>query len=347
MIRDVIAARFRAGNVRIWRALLAVSLVVGLILADAVPAGAESLEQALSFAYTNNPDLSAQRASLRAIDEQVAQARSGYRPDLTATGDLGYNNFNSENIPAIGPSPFSGGIRHPKEFAFILNQPLFQGLRTVNAVREAEANVRAGREDLRTTEQDVLLSAVVAYVNVVRDQAIVRLQENNVKVLTEQLTATKDRFEVGEVTKTDVAQSEARRAASISELSAAQADLKSSRAVYEQIIGHPPNSLSEPPPIESVLPSALPDAQAIGDGENPEILSSLYREEASRYVIRQIIGETLPDVSVEARYTKRFEPSLTTKNSEDTRVIGRLTVPLYSGGEPSARARGARNIQDL
>lgn len=346
MNRYVAVAFFRSGGAAVRRGVCAISLLVGLVLTYAVPAGAESLEQALSLAYSSNPDLRAQRASLRAIDEEVARARSGYRPDVTATGDLGYNKSNTTNIPALMSSPFSSGTRHPKEYAFILNQPLFQGLRTVNAVREAEANVRAGREDLRTVEQTVLLDAVTAYVNVVRDQAIVRLQENNVKVLTEQLTATKDRFEVGEVTKTDVAQSEARRAGSISELSAAQADLKSSRAFYEQVIGQPPSNLAEPPPIESVLPSSLPDALGIGLDTNPEILSALFREEASRYVIKQIVGETLPDVSVEARYAKRYEPALTARKNEETTVIGRLTVPLYSGGEPSARARAARNIQD-
>ncbi|MDH3582014.1 MAG: TolC family outer membrane protein [Hyphomicrobiales bacterium] len=350
MSRYAAAAPSWAFSISVWRAFFVLALVIGVSLAVTVPAAAETLEQALVHAYTSNPDLNAQRASLRATDEGVAEARAGYRPSLLATGDLGVNNVQTDSrglgIRPTTKGPTSDGTTHPKGYAFTLNQPLYRGGRTINAVREAEANVRAGRENLRSVEQGVLLNAVIAYMDVVRDQAIVRLQENNVKVLTEQLTATKDRFEVGEVTKTDVAQAEARRSGSISELSAAQADLKSSRAVYEQIIGHPPSNLSDPPPIETVLPRSLPEALQIGAAEDPDILAALKLEEAARYVVKQLIGETLPEIDVEARFEDRFETSFITDAQEATTVTGRLTVPLYSGGAPSARVRGARNVQD-
>ncbi len=134
----------------------------------------------------------------------------------------------------------SDGVTHPHGYSVQLTQPLFEGFQNLNAIRQAKSTVQAAREALRTVEQTVLLDAATAYVNVVRDQAIVRLRENDVTVLTEQLKATKDRFEVGEVTRTDVAQAEARRSEALATLAAAQANLKTSRAAYEQIIGHPP-----------------------------------------------------------------------------------------------------------
>ena len=151
-----------------------------------------------------------------------------------------------------------------------------------------------------------LLNAATAYVNVVRDKAVVRLRENDVDVLTEQLKATKDRFDVGEVTRTDVAQAEARRSEALATLAAAQANLKTSRAAYEQIIGHPPGDLVTPPSIRHLLPADLDDAMTLGDGENPIILAAVYNEEASLYAVQQIMGELLPEVTLEAQYQQRF-----------------------------------------
>lgn len=312
---------------------------------------AETLMQALVSAYMTNPTLNAQRSALRATDESVTQAKSGWRPRASLGADTGYRSFNSESRnPALDGVGTVGGLNNGNEgssnpggYAVTVTQPVFSGFQTLNAVREAKTSVLAGRESLRVVEQDVLLNGVTAYMDVVRDQAIVRLRENNVKVLNEQLTATRDRFEVGEVTKTDVSQAEASRAGSISQLSAAQAALKSSRAVYEQVIGHPPTNLIEPTPRESGLPRALPDAISIADAENPNILQAMFLEEAARYIVKQIIGETLPQVDIEAQYNKRFNSTPLSRYQEETTVVGRVTVPLYSGGEPSARARAARH----
>src|SRR5581483_8531738 len=186
------------------------------------------------------------------------------------------------------------------------------------------ATVQAARESLRTVEQTVLLDAATAFVNVVRDQAIVKLRENDVAVLTEQLKATKDRFAVGEVTRTDVAQAEARRSEALATLAAAQANLKTSRAAYEQIIGHPPGDLVTPPSIKHLLPRTLDDAMTLGDGENPIILAAVYQEEASLYAVEQIMGELLPQVTLEAQYDKHFDESQTLKEIETTTVTGRV-----------------------
>lgn len=326
-------------------------LAAAVLTAVAAPARGETLREAMVAAYGHNPTLEAERARLRAIDEEVARAKAGRRPNISATGDVGIRDqeVDTDAGASVGASGLDSatrsGTHYPRGYAFTLTQPIFRGLRTRNAIREAEASIRAGRESLRSVQQQILLDAITAYMNVVRDQAIVGLRENNVKVLTEQLTATRDRFEVGEVTRTDVSQAEARRAGAISALNAAQADLKASRSVYERVIGHPPSNLQSPTPLESRLPNSLQAAMNIGDAENPQILEAVFLEEASRYAIKQIIGETRPEISLEAQFQERFDPSLSTDRQEETTVIGRLTVPLYSGGEPSARVRQARQTR--
>jgi outer membrane protein len=203
--------------------------------------------------------------------------------------------------------------------------------------------VRAGREHLRTVEQAVLLEGVTAYVDVVRHQAIFRLHESNVSALTRELKATQDRFTFGRVTRTDVAQAQARRARAVSALDLAKANLTTSRAVYEQVIGNPPSSLEEPPVPVHLLPKSIEDAIAIAARENPALVSVVFREQAARHSIDRIWGELLPDVRVEANYARRFDPSPIFGESEVTQVTGRLTVPIFQGGEVYARLRQAKH----
>ena len=255
---------------------------------------------------------------------------------------------------AIAPVHSQQGTSHPRGWSVQLTQPLFEGFQNLNAIRQAKSQVQAAREALRTVEQTVLLDAATAYVNVVRDTAVVRLRENDVTVLTEQLKATKDRFDVGEVTRTDVAQAEARRAESLATLAAAQANLKTSRAAYEQIIGHPPGNLVTPPSIRHLLPSDINEAMTLGDGENPLILAAVYTEEASLYAVQQIMGELLPVVTLEAQYQERCgflnSPDMagdaSLEEEDTTTVLGRLNVPLYQGGGVSARVRQAKETNN-
>ena len=185
-------------------------------------------------------------------------------------------------------------------------QPIFRGFRTKNAVSAAEATVRAGWEALRTTESSVLLEAVTAYMDVVRDQAILTLRENNVTVLTRDLKATQDRFAVGEVTRTDVAQAQARRAGAVAALDLARANLKTSRATFERVVGHPPSGLVESRPSTQV-PKSLNESIEIGSRESPGVVAALYREQAARFNIDLIRGERLPTVQLEANYGRRFD----------------------------------------
>ena len=190
------------------------------------PAMAETLSQALSAAYKFNPKLDAARASQRATDEEVPRALSGYRPSVTGTATTTYQNTRIVAPGAPASTFATAGELNPKTYGIGVVQPLFRGFRTVNAVNGAEATVRAGRETLRLSEQGVLLEAVTAFGDVVRDLAIVRLRENNVTVLTRDLKSTQDRFNVGEVTRTDVAQAEARLAAAQADASTAIGNLK-------------------------------------------------------------------------------------------------------------------------
>jgi outer membrane protein len=341
-----------------WRLRGGAALVIAFLVVTVFgrPASAETLEQALADAYLINPVLNAERARLRATDEQVALAKSGLRPFVSGSADWNYVNQNSETAGGGGGGGSaidlgaggltSDGVTHPHGYSVQLTQPLFEGFQNLNAIRQAKSTVQAAREALRTVEQTVLLDAATAYVNVVRDQAIVRLRENDVTVLTEQLKATRDRFQVGEVTRTDVAQAEARRSEALATLAAAQANLKTSRAAYEQIIGHPPENLVTPASIRHLLPSSIDEAMTLGDGENPIILAAVYNEESSLYVVQQIMGEMLPEVTLEAQYEKRFDQSRSLKELETTTVTGRVNVPFYQGGSVSARVRQAKETNN-
>jgi len=209
-------------------------------------------------------------------------------------------------------------------------------------VAEAEATVRAGRETLRSVEQSVLLEAVTAYVDVVRDQATVRLRENNVTVLTRDLRATQDRFNVREVTRTDVAQAQARRAVAVSALDLAKSNLQTSRATYERVIGHPPSNLVEPRPSQ-LVPKTLANSKEISARENPAVVAALYREQAAKFAVDRIRGERLPSAQLEVGYQRRFDDNVGIDSQETTTVIGRLTVPFYTGGEVEARIRQAKH----
>jgi outer membrane protein len=312
--------------------LLAVVAAVGSPLA----ARAETLNEAFASAYKVNPRLDAARATLRATDEEVPRAISGYRPTVTGSADTSFQNTTTQ------PSTIANNSSNPRGYSVQLVQPLFRGFRVVNTVAEAEATVRAGRETLRSVEQSVLLEAVTAYMDVVRDQAIVRLRENNVTVLTRDLQATQDRFKVGEVTRTDVAQAQARRAVAVSALDLAKSSLQTSRATYERVIGHPPSNLVEPRPSR-LIPKTLADCSEISARENPAMVAALYHEQGARHAIDRIRGELLPSAQLEAGYQRRFDENVRIGSQETMTVTGRLTVPFYSGGEVEARIRQAKH----
>jgi outer membrane protein len=316
--------------------MYAAALVGLLACALGGPVGAETLREALSAAYKFNPRLDAARATLRATDEEVPRALSGYRPSITGSADTSFRHITTN------PGTPANGESNPRGYQVGLVQPLFRGFRTVNAVSAAEATVRAGRETLRLAEQSVLLEAVTAYGDVVRDAAIVRLRENNVTVLTRDLRATQDRFNVGEVTRTDVAQAQARRAAAVAALDLARANLKTSRATFERVVGHPPSHLVEAR-ASTMVARTVGENVEISLRESPNVVGALYREQAARYSIDLVRGELLPTAQLEANYAKRFDDTSGLDWSETSSVTGRLTVPFYTGGEVQARVRQAKH----
>ena len=213
------------------------------------PAFADTLDGALVLAYQNNPMLNSQRASARATDEGVPQALSGYRPRVSFNGSVGaqYLDSTTRGRRRLGNgntyTQLSGNMT-PSNIGLTATQTLYNGFQTSNRTRQAESQVQAAREQLRVSEQAVLLSAATAYMNLLRDAAILDLQRRNVEVLQEQLRQTRDRFNVGEVTRTDVAQSESRLAAGRSQVLSAEATYKASVATYRQVIGVEPGKLA-------------------------------------------------------------------------------------------------------
>lgn len=315
---------------------------------------AETLDQALAAAYRYNPRIDAERARLRATDESVPQARSGYLPSLNGAADVNIQDSRTrrrdENARGFDPATGTAGVGtrtgdtiYPRGYSVTLQQNLFNGFRTSNSVAQAEANVRAGREILRDIERAVLLEAATAYMDVVRDRAVVRLQENNVQVLSRELRATQDRFDVGEVTRTDVSQARARRAGAVSALDLARANLKGSRARYERVVGSQANNLREPSVPTRILPKSLGEATSIGLNENPAIIAALYQEQSARHSVDVVRGELLPTLNLEASYSNRFNTSSVTAENESTTLTGRLNVPIYQGGEVSARVRASKH----
>lgn len=298
-------------------------------------AAADTLEWALVQAYQNNPSLNAQRAALRVIDENVPQALSGYRPKISLTAQGGYNFENATQQFPIG------GVLTQVSFAnqFISRsvgvtgaQTLFNGFQTANRTRQAESQVDGARETLRVTEQQVLLDAATAYMNLLRDAAILELNQSNVQVLTEQLKQTRDRFNVGEVTRTDVAQAGSRLAAGRSALLGAQSNYVTSQANYRRVIGVNPGKLAPGTPIDRLSPKTLPKAIAQGEVQSPSVLAAAYGVDVASLGVKVSEGALYPNLTVTANASYGVNPAFETVRATEASVIGQLTVPIYQGG---------------
>jgi len=304
-------------------------------------AGAQTLMQALAEAYNNNPTLNAARAQLRVTDEGVPIAKSQGRPTVAGVFEAGHvSSWNTAISPA---APRGSSHYNPASIALQIQQPIFQGFRTENSVKQAKAAVRAQRESLKNTEQEVLLDAVVAFMDVIRDTAIVSLRTSDLEFLDQQVSAARDRFEVGEGTRTDVSQAEARSAGARSELNLANANLNTSRAVFEQVIGVKPKRLVARTNYEKRIPRSLDSAIDVGRGEHPAIRASEMNIDAAVYNVAVIEGELLPTVTLEAQAERAWHPSGSKPDRVDSMsVFGRVRVPLYQGGGVSARVRQAK-----
>lgn len=316
--------------------LLSLPLSVGLWLPAAQ---AQTLEEALSSAYLNNPTLAAERAALRATDERVPQALSNWRPTLEAFGGVGKRTTDTNRRTTLG-----GGGRQdltPRSYGAQVTQPLFRGGRTIAETRAAENAVRAGRSRLDSVEQQVLLSAVTAYMDVYRDQAVLNLQIRNEQRLGRQLEATRDRFQVGEVTRTDVFQAEARVAGATAARVGAEGSLERSRATYRNVVGEVPGVLKQPS-IPRDLPNTLERAVTAAQRQNPDILEAEFTERASLDTVDQIRGEGLPTLNLQGTAERGEDITFENTRTDALEAVVNLDVPLYQAGAVASRLRESK-----
>lgn len=302
-------------------------------------ARAETVFEALAEAYRSNPDLQAQRAYLRSVDENVAIAKSGYRPNIALTGQ--YSDSNTDNHR----NPSEDG-RTSQALGATVSQPLFSGFSTVNSVKSADKNVRAEQYNLANYEQAIFLSASEAYLNVVRDEAIVDLQKNNEKLLKKQLDETQERFNVGELTRTDVAQAKSSYSQAIASRISAEGTLEVSKAVYKQVIGKDPGKLSEPSNIHTFLPATFDRALSYTMDNNFGILQAKEALEAREYAIKANYGTLAPQIAATGSATKskanskhHGDPNTTV---DDITWGVNASIPLYDAGENRARIRQSK-----
>ncbi|MGH6849296.1 MAG: TolC family outer membrane protein [Methylocella sp.] len=308
---------------------------------SASPGRAETMSGALVRAYAGNPDLNQQRAGVRATDENLPRASAAWRPTANANAQYGYNRL--DNTFATGRLAPLRANTAGSTYGLTVTQNLFNGNRTVNGVRQAESNIFGARETLRNTEQNVLLDGATAYMNVLRDIAILDLRKNNIIVLQQQLRQTVDRFAVGEVTRTDVAQAESSLATGRSDYFTAQANLKTSIAEYRQVIGVQPTRLEPARTIESLLPHTLGVAVQLALAEHPQVQAALDAVDAAALQVKLVEGELYPTVnlvgSVQNNYNYLGIPGERFFNAS---IVGQLTIPIYQGGEVYARTRQAK-----
>ncbi|WP_439575265.1 TolC family outer membrane protein [Phreatobacter sp.] len=344
----------RARSAAVFAAALSALLAS---LAASGPVLAQSMDQTLIRAYRNNPDLNSARAGVRVANEGVPAALSGYRPSVNATigiaGQYSESSAGTRAYPPPGSPGFNTSSRTmPRSATLSVTQPLFDGNRTTNTVRQADQNVLVARETLRNTEQIVLLASATAHMNVLREQAVLDLRRRNVEVLREQLRATRDRFNVGEVTRTDVALAESALQGAIAVVNGAEADLATARAVYQQQVGIAPGRLVPARTVEALLPRQLDGAIIAGQSEHPAIRGARHGADAQLLQVRIAESALYPSLSLTAAITRAAEQSTAANQSVSGSIGATLTIPIFANGgrdyaviRQAKEAHGQRRIQ--
>jgi outer membrane protein len=322
-------------------AIVRVSACAALLCAVASAGSlAETLPDALVRTYQVNPQLNAERARLRATDEGVSQALAGYRPQVTI--DLSAGLQGVRNLLPVG-DPQSATLK-PWSTGVTVKQSLFNGLKTTNTVRQAEAQVRSGRETLRTTEQSVLLDAVTVYMSVLANQSLVEAQRAALTFLRETLDITRKRYDAGDVTPTDVAQAEARLSRGIADLNAAEVSLAVSQATYAQVVGSTPGRLAPAEPVDRLLPPRREDALALSRREHPSIAAATFDLDAAQHAVNIAESGLYPNVSVQGNVSRNSQTDTTlgTTRTDSASVIGQASVPVYDGGLAASQVRQSK-----
>ncbi len=315
-------------------ALLATAAAALASIAASESVRAETLIEALADAYNNNPQILAERANLRATDEAVPQALSGWRPTVTFTGSIGAQHVETfpRTSPPAGPTPRITDLN--------ATQALYSGGRTVALTAQAEKTIEAERARNIATEGTVFLSVVQAYLDVIRDQATLELSVNNEQVLRKQLEATADQFHVGAVTRTDVAQAEARLAGATASRLQAEGNLQVSRANFVRAVGHPPERLVAPD-FRPVLPATRDGALNMAALNNPNVIAAIFTEDAARDAIDATRAQLLPSLALVGDLNRSQSTQIDNQRNWSASVIARLTAPLYEGGNIYSQTRQA------
>jgi outer membrane protein len=341
------AALRRRKPCRFLRAVLLAG--VGLNALGANEGRAETISGALTKAYLTSPDINTQRAAVRVADENVPKANAGYLPTVEATANIGIERaLISETGAATGATGATGGAAtttfvRPRGYGVTANETVFNGNRTLNSIRQAESQVFGAREQLRNTEQNTLLSGLTAYMDVLEDTAILGLDNNNVDVLKEQLRETRDRFTVGEVTRTDVAQAEASLAQGQGIALSAVATLQAAVARYRQFIGDQPTSLAPVKPLVRPIPKTLPEAISISQIEHPAISGSLHGVDAAELQVKIAEGALYPTIGLSAAISNQYDVNaIPGFHLLSGTLQGQITIPIYQGGAEYATTRQAK-----
>src|SRR6185369_15311966 len=343
-------------SMRLRGRLLAAIFSTGLAGAFAAPACAETLADAIALAYDSNPTLQAQRTTQRALDENYVQARSGWRPQIGLQGSVtdtqirtpalargGAIDTNGDGIPDTSVPLLGDGItnRTSGTVGISYSQPLWTGGRTAAAVSAAEADIMAGRENLRRIEAQILSTVIQAYSDTRRDQEALAIRAKNVEVLQRQLEESQARFEVGEITRTDVAQSQSRLAAAQAQYQSAVAQLAISRANYAAVVGQNPGELAPEPSLAFLLPGNIDDAFTVAEQNSPVLRAQEFAEQASRARVAGARAERMPQVSWRTTfgYSGNAHPYDSDLWSQNVQTTATITVPIFTGGLTSSRVR--------
>lgn len=312
------------------RKLFLAGLSAVALALSVVQVGAETLQGALTKAYQNNSTMNYNRAGVRVVDESVPLAKSGLRPRLSATGTA---SLTSDDVGEIRAGSF--GIE--------LQQPIFDGFQTANNVRQAEARVRAAQAALRNNELNLLLDATSAYMDVIRARQIANLRAQNIEFLREQLRSAQSRYEVGEGTRTDVAQAEAALQLALAQHATAQADARSAEAIYRQIVGEEPGSLKMPEPLTKLLPKSIEAAYALAFDQHPALIAWAHEVDAASFAVKVDEGALLPSLSATASLSATTGDRYGASTDGHSASVGlRLTIPIYQGGAEHARVRQSK-----
>ncbi|MBV8817576.1 MAG: TolC family outer membrane protein [Acidobacteriaceae bacterium] len=310
--------------------------VLWVVLAGHSSVMAEPIELALVRAYQNNPQLNAQRSLVRSNDENVSQAVAGYRPKVAVTANAGYQyaDFNTTSGGTLTRivRKETHGTDPPRSVTLTVTQTIFNGNQAANKTRSAENQVFGAREALRILEQTVLFSAAGIYMDYLRDSAIVEVQKSNVRVLEQTLKQTRDRFNVGLVTPTDVAQAEAQLAAGKTQELTAESNLVTTKANYRRVIGNEPDNLAPGSPVDRFLPPTLPQAVELSLIENPNVTAAMFGVDVNFLQVKINEGALLPTVSLQGSVQQAYEQTLITQRSFGASAVAQLTVPIYQGG---------------